>query len=274
MTIERERGRKSVPRSTPIGTERGTLSGTAERGAEREAERPAEADAKTLARQARAPGKRRNAARNAKRNGSAPGRSTGRSVAAPSGTPTRTPANALPPYAPSKVFPLHVLEGATKAEQTKQVTRDLTAPETAAVRVMVAAEGASAFGEMLDTPGALAELRRVSKCTAEGDLSHAEAMLISQAQAMQTLSVRLIERGLGQSGLPQFEAFMRLGLRAQAQSRQALETLAVLKQGPAVFARQANVAHGPQQVVNGPASAPPPCAAAKQKPADPTIIEP
>ena len=44
-----------------------------------------------------------------------------------------------------------------------------------------------------------------------------------------------------------FEPYMRLALRAQAQSARALETLAALKT-PAIFAKQLNVAN--QQVVN------------------------
>ena len=43
---------------------------------------------------------------------------------------------------------------------------------------------------------------------------------------------------------------MRLALRAQGQCRATAETLAAIKNGPAVFARQANIAHGPQQVNN------------------------
>jgi hypothetical protein len=156
-----------------------------------------------------------------------------------------------PPYAPSKAFPVRTLAGATRAEQAQQVAADLTAPEAAAARIIITAEGKSVAGEWLDVPGTLAELRRVAGAVNAGDLSHAEAMLMNQAQAMQTLATRLIERGFSQEMFCHFEGFMRLGLRAQAQSRQALEALAVLKQGPAVFARQANVAHGPQQVNNG-----------------------
>ena len=42
---------------------------------------------------------------------------------------------------------------------------------------------------------------------------------------------------------------MRLSLKAQGQCRATLETLAVIK-NPPVFAHQANIAHGPQQVNN------------------------
>lgn len=189
----------------------------------------------------------RNEARNAKRNEDDLKRSAAPAV--------RNALEPVPPYVPSKVFPVCAKRNASQAEQAQQIASDLLSPEAAAVRIIVSSEGTSATGECLDVPGALAELRRVSGAVNAGDLSHAEAMLMNQAQAMQTLSTRLIERGLGADMLPQFEAFMRLGLRAQAQSRLALETLAVLKQGPAVFARQAIVAHGPQQVNNGVASA-------------------
>ena len=40
-------------------------------------------------------------------------------------------------------------------------------------------------------------------------------------------------------------------LSAQGQCRATLETLATIKNGPAGFAREANIAHGPQQVNNG-----------------------
>jgi hypothetical protein len=45
---------------------------------------------------------------------------------------------------------------------------------------------------------------------------------------------------------------MRLALKAQGQCRATLETLAVLKNPPTVFAKQANIAAGAQQVTNTP----------------------
>ncbi len=47
---------------------------------------------------------------------------------------------------------------------------------------------------------------------------------------------------------------MRLALKAQSQCRATLETLATIKNPPVVFARQANIANGPQQVNNGTAA--------------------
>ncbi len=49
------------------------------------------------------------------------------------------------------------------------------------------------------------------------------------------------------------EIYMRLALKAQSQCRATLETLAAIKNpAPVTFVKQANVAHGPQQVNNGP----------------------
>jgi hypothetical protein len=44
---------------------------------------------------------------------------------------------------------------------------------------------------------------------------------------------------------------MRLALKAQSQCRATLETLSAIKNPPVVFARQANITNGPQQVNNG-----------------------
>ena len=44
---------------------------------------------------------------------------------------------------------------------------------------------------------------------------------------------------------------MRLALRAQSQCRTTLETLAAIRNPPIVYARQANVTTGPQQINNG-----------------------
>jgi hypothetical protein len=73
-----------------------------------------------------------------------------------------------------------------------------------------------------------------------GDLSQAEAMLMNQAAALQSVFVRLAERAMEQPQMPHLEAFMRLALRAQSQCRATLETLATIKNPPIVFAQQVN----------------------------------
>jgi hypothetical protein len=81
-----------------------------------------------------------------------------------------------------------------------------------------------------------------------GSLEQAEAMLINQATALQTLFVRLTERAMSVDTIPPFDANMRFALMAQRQCTKALETLAFVKQGPTVIARSANVVNGQQQV--------------------------
>ena len=52
------------------------------------------------------------------------------------------------------------------------------------------------------------------------------------------------------------EKYMKLELKAQAQCRATIETLAAIKNPPVVFAKQANIANGPQQVNNVPPTLP------------------
>lgn len=89
-----------------------------------------------------------------------------------------------------------------------------------------------------------------------GDLYSAEAMLSMQASALNAIFGEMARRAalnLGEN-LDVVERYLRMALRAQGQARATLETLAAIKQGPMVFARQANIAHGPQQVNNGAAA--------------------
>ena len=46
-----------------------------------------------------------------------------------------------------------------------------------------------------------------------------------------------------------------MAYKAQNQCRMTSETLSTIKNPPVVYAKQANIAHGPQQVNNGPSSA-------------------
>lgn len=89
-----------------------------------------------------------------------------------------------------------------------------------------------------------------------GDLSAAERMLNSQAVALNAIFGELARRAALNMGthLGATESYMRLALKAQSQSRATVETLAAIKNPPVVFARQANIAHGPQQVNNGTAA--------------------
>ena len=83
-------------------------------------------------------------------------------------------------------------------------------------------------------------------------------MLVAQADALNAIFTELARRSALNLGeyLEASEKYMRLALKAQAQCRTTIETLAAFKNPPLVIARQANISTGHQQVNNGTA----PCA--------------
>ena len=84
-------------------------------------------------------------------------------------------------------------------------------------------------------------------------------MLYGQAKALETIFMKLARRATTMQELKHWEAYLRMALKAQNQCRMTLETLATIKNPPAMFARQANIAQSPQQVNNNgmmPAGAP------------------
>jgi hypothetical protein len=103
----------------------------------------------------------------------------------------------------------------------------------------------------LEINALVAELERQSESANHGDLKRAEAMLIAQAHSLDAIFSSLARRALVQNQLSMYEAHLRLALKAQNQCRATLETLATIKYPPVIYASQANVTTGPQQVNNG-----------------------
>lgn len=103
----------------------------------------------------------------------------------------------------------------------------------------------------------VASLREHGEAINRGDFATVERMLNAQAVALNAMFAELARRAMVNMGthLGATESYLRLALKAQSQSRATVETLAAIKNPPVVFARQANIAHGPQQVNNGPAPA-------------------
>ena len=81
---------------------------------------------------------------------------------------------------------------------------------------------------------------------------HAETTLTAQAATLDAIFNEMARRAALNMGeyLDATERYMRLALKAQGQCRATLETLAAIKNPPVIFAKQANIAHGPQQVNN------------------------
>ena len=110
-----------------------------------------------------------------------------------------------------------------------------------------------------DLAALAAELSEQCRMVSTGDMRRPEAILTAQAHTLDQAFTLLLDRAAVNFGehLEAAQLYMRLALRAQAQCARTLETLGQLRNPPAsaTFIKQANVAHGPQQVNNG--TAPP-----------------
>lgn len=146
---------------------------------------------------------------------------------------------------------LGVLATASKEDRTSQQAAMFISPELAAVRAIVTTEGGTFVGEELDVPTLMEQLKRQAADVNNGDFGGPIAMLVSQAVTLQSLFTRLTEKALAQSHMPNLESYMRLALKAQSQCRASLEAVAAIKNPPVIYAKQANVTSGPQQINNG-----------------------
>jgi hypothetical protein len=107
------------------------------------------------------------------------------------------------------------------------------------------------FGE-LDLTALVGALCEQVDAVLSGELGRAEELLFTQAQTLDAVFHQLARIAVDNLGnIEVSEAYMRLALRAQTQSRATLGTLAIIKNpSPVAFVRQANIAHGPQQINN------------------------
>ncbi len=116
---------------------------------------------------------------------------------------------------------------------------------------LVARFNEAEYGEM-SLDDLVASLRKSGEAVTGGDLRSAEQMLCAQAVSLNAIFAELARRAALNMGtyLESTDRYMRLALKAQGQCRSTLETLAAIKNPPVVYARQANIANGPQQVNN------------------------
>jgi hypothetical protein len=107
------------------------------------------------------------------------------------------------------------------------------------------------MGEQFDTGQLVgAIVAAVNECRT-GDLASMEAMLVSQAMALQAIFTSLAVRAEQHNDHRLREGTLALALKAQAQGRATIQALADLKNPPrATFVQQANIAAGAQQVNN------------------------
>ena len=128
-------------------------------------------------------------------------------------------------------------------ERAKQLARNVLSPSIGAA---VIAHSYSVHGDV-DIAELYEQIAGHCQSAHDGNLKRAESMLTAQAHSLDAIFTNLARR-----------ASLNLG-----QCRATLETLATIKNPPVVFAKQANIAHGHQQVNN---NAAPPLPHAEQNP--------
>jgi hypothetical protein len=115
-----------------------------------------------------------------------------------------------------------------ETEAQRQVAQTLTSPSVNAALVIstskiVEAKDLMDFGTLVD------ELTRATEALEHGDMKRVEAMLVSQAHALQALFASCARRMATASYLDQFQTYGQLALKAQNQCRATLATLAKIK---------------------------------------------
>lgn len=107
--------------------------------------------------------------------------------------------------------------------------------------------------ESVDPAALRAALEDQATAIHRGELEQVETMLLAQSCALESIFMELTRRAASNFGTntDAAERYMRMALKAQSQCRANLETLANIKRPPTLFATQANITSGPQQVNNG-----------------------
>jgi hypothetical protein len=110
----------------------------------------------------------------------------------------------------------------------------------------------SSFAGELDLTEAVTIMQEKSDKIVSGDLNELESTLTAQVVSLNAIFNTLARRSANNMGnnLKTVEVYMRLALKSQAQCARTIEVLAAIKNPPMVFAKQANISHGHQQVNN------------------------
>ena len=138
-----------------------------------------------------------------------------------------------------------------REKSRRAFTDAMLTPEVTAGRAILAIERKSI--EPYTDIGLLQEaLAQQSAALQAGDGQMVERVLLNQVKVLDHLFARLVDKALDQDFLPNVETLMRLALKSQVQARTTAQTLSEIRNPSAtVFMKQANIAHGPQQVNNG-----------------------
>lgn len=93
-----------------------------------------------------------------------------------------------------------------------------------------------------------------AKKITKNDTSELEITLSAQVGSLDAIfasMARMAATSINDKNLHAVEAYMRIALKAQAQCARTIEVLSNIKNPPIVYAKQANIANGHQQINNG-----------------------
>lgn len=143
--------------------------------------------------------------------------------------------------------PKNVLQVYVELDEAEDaaMARILTKPEVQAARTIQLWKGDVEINALAKTLAT--QIDEVN----QGNMKRPEAMLLAQAHTLDTLFNHLAGRAYNQTYIKNYETYLRLALKAQGQCRTTLETLAAIKNPPVIFAKQANISNGHQQINNG-----------------------
>lgn len=131
----------------------------------------------------------------------------------------------------------------------RATAKELSRPEVRAASII------QRFDDNLDLTSLADELKKQTDAIQSGDMGRPEAMLTAQAHTLDALFSNLARRAQAnmQGGyLESATTFMKLALKAQAQTVRTIEALGELKNPKHIaFVAQANISNGHQQINNG-----------------------
>ncbi len=103
----------------------------------------------------------------------------------------------------------------------------------------------------VELSGLVDALSEQTRASGDGDPKRAGAMLTAQAHTLDAIFNFLAQLALNSEYLDTLDRYLKLSLRAQSQCRSTWEALSSIKNPRMVgYVKQANIAHGPQQVNN------------------------
>lgn len=103
---------------------------------------------------------------------------------------------------------------------------------------------------LMDVMDLVASMKKAGDEVVGGDFARVERILTYQLLTLNEMFSNLAQRASLQDSFKGIETLTRLAFKAQAQARATAETLSVMK-NPQPYIKQANIAHGHQQVNNG-----------------------